>query len=139
GWGGQVSLGQFGVVGLGAFLAARWSAHGWSFPALCISIGVVCAAVMVVIGLPALRVRGLTLAVTTLGFAVVADDWLYHQSWVGTSQPYGVTVTPPAVGAHLGTPSSPRGIYYVCVVVLAIAVGAAGALRKSNPGRLILA
>jgi branched-subunit amino acid ABC-type transport system permease component len=45
GWGGQVSLGQFAVVGLGAFLAARWSAHGWSLPALCIVIGVVGAAV----------------------------------------------------------------------------------------------
>src|SRR4051812_16208272 len=139
GWGGQVSLGHFAVVGVGAYLAARWSTHGWTLPALILVVGTVGAVVMVVIGLPALRVRGLTLAVTTLGFAVVADDWLYHQSWVGTSQPYGVTVTPPAVGAHLGTPSSPRAIYYVCVVVLAVGVAAAGALRRSTPGRLILA
>jgi ABC-type branched-subunit amino acid transport system ATPase component/ABC-type branched-subunit amino acid transport system permease subunit len=139
GWGGQVSLGHFAVVGVGAYLAARWSNHGWTLPALLLGVGVIGALIMVVIGLPALRVRGLTLAVTTLGFAVIANDWLYHQSWVGTSQPYGVTVTPPAVGAHLGTPSSPRAIYYVCVVVLALAVAAAGALRRSNPGRLILA
>src|SRR4051812_3174438 len=139
GWGGQVSLGHFAIVGLGAYLAARWSAHGWTLPALLIVVGAVGALVMVVIGLPALRVRGLTLAVTTLGFAVTAADWLYPQPWVGPSQPYGVLVTPPAVGSHLGTPSSPRDIYYVCVVVLALAVGAAAALRRSTPGRLILA
>jgi len=139
GWGGQVSLGHFAVVGLGAYLAARWSTHGWTLPALFLAVGAVGAIVTVVIGLPALRVPGLTLAVTTLGFAVVADDWLYHRSWVGTSQPYGLLVTPPSLGAHLGTPGTTRAVYYTCLVTLAIAVLAAGALRRSNPGRLILA
>src|SRR3954447_22612812 len=139
GWGGQVSLGHFAVVGIGAYLTARWSAHGWTLPALFLVVGAVGAVVMVIIGLPALRVRGLTLAVTTLGFAVIAADWLYHQSWLGTKQPYGVLVTHPSVGAHLGTPSSTRAIYYVCLATLVLAVLAAGALRRSNPGRLILA
>ncbi|MFN2537466.1 MAG: hypothetical protein ABR549_04840, partial [Mycobacteriales bacterium] len=83
GWGGQVSLGHFGVVGLAAFLTTRWAPHGWSLPALCLFTGITGAVVMVVIGLPALRVRGLTLAVTTLGFAVVSTDWLLRQSWIG--------------------------------------------------------
>jgi ABC-type branched-subunit amino acid transport system ATPase component/ABC-type branched-subunit amino acid transport system permease subunit len=139
GWGGQVSLGHFAIVGLGAYLAARLSTHGWTLPALFLGVGAIGAVAMVIIGLPALRVRGLTLAVTTLGFAVVADDWLYHQSWVGTKQPYGLLVTAPAVGAHLGTPTSTRAIYYVCLVALVLTVLAAGALRRSNPGRLILA
>src|SRR3954470_9293130 len=139
GWGGQVSLGHFAVVGVGAYFAARWSTHGWTLPALFLVVGALGAVVMVIIGLPALRVRGLTLAVTTLGFAVIAADWLYHQPWVGTKQPYGVLVKSPAVGSHLGTPSSTRAIYYVCLATLVIAVLAAGALRRSNPGRLILA
>jgi ABC-type branched-subunit amino acid transport system ATPase component/ABC-type branched-subunit amino acid transport system permease subunit len=139
GWGGQVSLGHFAVVGLAAYLAARLSTHGWTLPAMFLGVGAVGAITMVIVGLPALRVRGLTLAVTTLGFAVIADDWLYHQSWVGTSQPYALLVNPPSIGAHLGTLTTTRAIYYVALVTLVVAVLAAGALRRSNPGRLILA
>ena len=44
--------------------------------------GLVAAAVSVVIGLPALRVQGLLLAVTTLAFALVAQSWLLQQPWM---------------------------------------------------------
>ncbi len=68
GWGGQVSLGQFGLVAVGAVMAARLS--DWPLLALLPLAGVVTALVAVAIGLPALRIRGLYLAVTTLGFAL---------------------------------------------------------------------
>ncbi|HVW82289.1 MAG TPA: branched-chain amino acid ABC transporter permease/ATP-binding protein [Mycobacteriales bacterium] len=139
GWGGQVSLGHFAVVGLGAYLTARWGQHGLSLPVLCIAIGLVGALCLVVIGLPALRVRGLSLAVTSLGFAVIATDWLFHQSWVGTSQAFGVTVDPPRLADGLGTPTSQIAIYYVALVVLVLSFGAAHALRRSGPGRLVVA
>jgi len=139
GWGGQVSLGHFAVVGLGAYLAARWSAHGWSLTALCLVIGLIGAVAMVVVGLPALRVRGLTLAVTTMGFAVISTDWLLRQSWVGSNQPFGLTVRSPRLAPGLGTPHSQLAVYYVAIVVLALAVAAGSALRRSMPGRLIVA
>src|SRR5438874_2407423 len=139
GWGGQVSLGHFAVVGLGAYITAHLSTHGWSLGALFLLAGLVGAAVMVVVGLPALRVRGLTLAVTTLGFAVISTDWLFHQSWVGSDKPFGMTVDPPRLGAGLGTPQSEHAVYYVALAVLVIAVAAAAALRRSNPGRLFVA
>jgi ABC-type branched-subunit amino acid transport system ATPase component/ABC-type branched-subunit amino acid transport system permease subunit len=139
GWGGQVSLGHFAVTGLGAYLTAHLSTHHWSLTALFLAAGALGAAVMVVIGLPALRVRGLTLAVTTLGFAVIATDWLFHQSWAGSAQPFGTTVESSRVGPHLGTPRSEIAVYYVALVVLALAVAAAAALRRSNPGRQFIA
>jgi ABC-type branched-subunit amino acid transport system ATPase component/ABC-type branched-subunit amino acid transport system permease subunit len=139
GWGGQVSLGNFAMVGLGAYLTARWAAQGWSLAALFIVIGLIGAAVMVAVGLPALRVRGLTLAVTTLGFAVIATDWLYRQPWAGSRRPFGVTVKSPRLGAGLGTPHSELAVYYVAFVVLAMAVAAAAALQRSSPGRLFVA
>src|SRR5207302_4753750 len=74
GWAGQVSLGHFAIVGLAAYLAARWSPHGWTLLSLFLVAGCIGAATMVLVGLPALRVRGMTLAVTTLGFAVVAQE-----------------------------------------------------------------
>jgi ABC-type branched-subunit amino acid transport system ATPase component/ABC-type branched-subunit amino acid transport system permease subunit len=139
GWGGQVSLGHFALVGLGAYLTARWQPHGLTLPVLFLLVGLVCAFAMVIIGLPALRVRGLSLAVTTLGFAVIATDWLFHQSWVGSSQGFGVTVTPPKLAAGLGRPSSQQAIYYVALVVLVIAAVSATLLKRSGPGRLIVA
>src|SRR5204862_3776779 len=70
GWAGQVSLGQFGFVGVGAAVAGALSANmNWSFwfavPAGTIATGVVAG----LIGLPALRIRGLYLAVVTFPFA----------------------------------------------------------------------
>ncbi len=68
GWAGQVSLGQFGLVAVGAVMAARLG--DWNLLVLLPVAGLVTAAVAVVVGLPALRIRGLYLAVTTLGFAL---------------------------------------------------------------------
>jgi ABC-type branched-subunit amino acid transport system ATPase component/ABC-type branched-subunit amino acid transport system permease subunit len=138
GWGGQVSLGSFALVGLGAYLTARWSESGWTYLALFLVIGAIGAAVMVVVGLPALRIRGLTLAVTTLGFGVIAHDWLYHQWWI-SEDPFASTVTAPGLGAGLGAPESQLGVYYVALAVLAVAVLMGAALRRSSPGRLFLA
>jgi ABC-type branched-subunit amino acid transport system permease subunit len=69
GWAGQVSLGQFGLVAVGAVMAAHLSG---SVPLVLLLpfAGAVTAVVAVVVGLPALRVRGLYLAVSTLGFAL---------------------------------------------------------------------
>ncbi len=69
GWAGQVSLGQFGLVACGALMAAHLGA---SVPIVLLMpfAGVVTAVVAVLIGLPALRVRGLYLAVSTLAFGV---------------------------------------------------------------------
>jgi ABC-type branched-subunit amino acid transport system permease subunit len=69
GWAGQVSLGQFGLVAVGAVMAAHL---GGSIPLVLLLpfAGAVTAVVAVGVGLPALRVRGLYLAVSTLAFAL---------------------------------------------------------------------
>jgi ABC-type branched-subunit amino acid transport system ATPase component/ABC-type branched-subunit amino acid transport system permease subunit len=140
GWAGQVSLGHFGVVGLCAYLTVRLAAHGWSLPALCLFAALTGAVVLALVGLPALRVRGLTLAVTTLGLAVLSTDYLLHTSWIGSEEGFGVSLENfPSLGRGLGTPSAPADIYYVALAVLVVAVAAAGALRRSLPGRLVVA
>ncbi len=139
GWGGQVSLGHFAVVGLGAYLTARWQPHGLSLPALFVLVGLVGALALVLIGLPALRVSGFTLAVTTLGFAVIATDWLFRQSWVGSKQSFGLVVNAPHVARGLGAPSSQLDVYYAALVMLVLAFASATLLRRSGPGRLMFA
>jgi ABC-type branched-subunit amino acid transport system permease subunit len=69
GWAGQVSLGQFGLVAVGSLMAAHLGTSV-PLPLLLLFAGAVTAVVAVAVGLPALRVRGLYLAVSTLGFAL---------------------------------------------------------------------
>jgi len=69
GWAGQVSLGQFGLVAVGADITAHL---GGSVPLVLLLLlaGAATAVVSVLVGLTALRIRGLYLAVSTLGFAL---------------------------------------------------------------------
>jgi ABC-type branched-subunit amino acid transport system permease subunit len=69
GWAGQVSLGQFGLVAVGALVAVHL---GTSVPLPLVMLygGGVTALVAIIVGLPALRMPGLFLAVTTLAFAI---------------------------------------------------------------------
>ena len=136
GWAGQVSLGQVAFVGVGAYIGGRLVMEGWSLPAAGLAGGSVAAVLSVVVGLPALRLRGLTLAVTTLGLAVVTPSWLLRQSWLAPEGAF--TIDPPGM-LGLGRFQSQRSLYYVALAALAVACLAATALRRSSAGRLVLA
>ena len=137
GWAGQVSLGSFALVGIGAFLAARWAGHaGWNVVDMVIVTGLVGAAVSVVIGLPALRVRGVTLAVVTLGLAVIAPDWLFQQQWLAGPTPFTTVVSPTVVIPGIGHLDSPLDLYYVVLVMLIVVIAAGRSLRRSAAGRV---
>jgi ABC-type branched-subunit amino acid transport system permease subunit len=136
GWAGQVSLGHFALLGLGAYLTAKLEPHGASLPVILALAGGVGAVVMVVVGLPAIRLPGVVLAVTTLGFALVAPEWLYVQRWFGATGT--VTARPPGL-AGIGRPTSELGVYYVALAVLALATCGLGLLRRATPGRLVVA
>ena len=78
GWAGQLSLGQFAFVGLGAIRTARARPRGHRLPARasCSRPSVGACSPRSSSASPALRVRGLFLAVTTLAFAVADGTWL---------------------------------------------------------------
>jgi ABC-type branched-subunit amino acid transport system ATPase component/ABC-type branched-subunit amino acid transport system permease subunit len=97
------------------------------------------AALLVVTGLPALRIPGFTLSVVTLGVAVVAPVWLFRQRWLGTDTPTGAAFDPPALPRGLGAITDQLGTYYFSVIVLALGIAAAAALQRSVPGRLVVA
>jgi ABC-type branched-subunit amino acid transport system ATPase component/ABC-type branched-subunit amino acid transport system permease subunit len=82
GLGGQLSLGQFALAGVGATVSYVVTYHVGNFALGFLAAGLAAAAVSLVIGLPALRIRGLMLAVTTLGFALATQGWLFQQSWM---------------------------------------------------------
>jgi ABC-type branched-subunit amino acid transport system ATPase component/ABC-type branched-subunit amino acid transport system permease subunit len=140
GWGGQISLGHVAVFGAGGYIAARVAQHDVSLPVVLVLSGLVGTVLVVIVGLPALRIRGLTLAVTTLGLAVVAPQWLYLQDWFGVASPIGRTIDEaPRYGLGLGRPHSFLSLYYVTVAVLAFVLLGMHGLRNARSGRLLIA
>lgn len=75
GYNGQVSIGHGAFYGIGAYTSALLvSEYGWSYLATIPCAAVISLIVGVAIGVPALRVKGLYLALVTLGLAVVFPD-----------------------------------------------------------------
>lgn len=136
GWAGQLSLGQFGFVGLGAFVTVGLTGRGVPFlPAVAYgTVAGILAALL--IGFPALRVRGLFLAVTTLGFAVAARTWLFERPVFLGQDTVAFLPRPKLLGIDL---ASQRAYYYLCLTVLAVCVLLVARLRASGIGRTIIA
>jgi branched-chain amino acid transport system permease protein len=89
---GQLSLGQAGFAALGAFSGASLAPSGdevGDVPALLIAVVIgmaVGALAAVVLGLPTMHLRGVFLAIATLGFAEAVRIVLLNQSWTGGAQ-----------------------------------------------------
>jgi branched-subunit amino acid ABC-type transport system permease component len=82
GLGGQLTLGQFAIGAVGAAVSFHISSRTGSFPVAFAYAGLAGAAASVLLGLPALRSRGLLLTVSTLSFAVMVPAWLIGQTWM---------------------------------------------------------
>ncbi|WP_182377735.1 ATP-binding cassette domain-containing protein [Nocardioides sp. WS12] len=143
GWAGQLSLGQYAFAGLGGFVAGQVLVQYWSLPAALIMAGVVGFVASMIVGLPALRYRGLTLSVTTLAVAVVAPAWLFQQTWLwpdGYTLGSGLVLKYPAMlGNGGGQIEGQRAIYFVALGVVVVVVAALAALRRSVAGSVLLA
>lgn len=137
GWAGQVSLGQMGFVAIGGAVAAV-ATNTWGVDLLLALplAGAVGAVVAVVVGLPALRLRGLYLAVVTLAFAMAVSSWLTNPeyfSWI----PRGRIQRAPLLGRL--SIESPTALYYVCLAGFAFAVFIVTGIRRSRTGRVLIA
>lgn len=137
GWAGHISLGQFALVGLGgAATGVLYGRHGWDLM-LAIPAGVVfAAAAAMLVGLPALRIRGLFLAVTTLAFAVTAETFLLEDRYV----PWLIEtrIAQPALWGRFPL-STGWQQYYLCLAALLATIVAVRNLRASRLGRAIIA
>ena len=72
GFNGQISIGHGAFFGVGAFTTAiLMDTHGWTFETTIPAAALVAAFVGALVGIPALRVKGLYLALVTLGLAVL--------------------------------------------------------------------
>lgn len=132
GWAGQISLGQVAFAALGAYVAAV--AHLPFIVALLVG-GACGSLVALVIGIPALRLRGLHLAVITLAFHQAVVAVVLNPSFLGKYLPENLS-RPSPLGIDF---EDERTFYYL---ILAAALGVAFAvlgMRKSRTARALIA
>ncbi|SHN18207.1 branched-chain amino acid ABC transporter permease/ATP-binding protein [Cryptosporangium aurantiacum] len=143
GFAGQVSVAQLPLAGTAAFLLAPIADRfGVPFPIAPVLAALGAVVIGVVIGLPALRIRGLTVAVVTLALAFALEAlWFRNTALVGAD---GLTVPSPTlfgldlgVGAGAAFPRVQFGL--LCLVVLAIVAVGVARLRTSRLGSQMLA
>lgn len=156
GWGGQLSLGQMAFAGVGALSAAAFVRGvsvdiGWRstrliqgslpklpfVPALLLG-AVVASAVAVAVGVGALRVKGLLLAISTLAFAIAAQSYIFARPiFSGTTGSLTVQLPRGHVGpvdlAHLN-----RAYYFFTLAALVLVLAVVGHLRRTGIGRAIV-
>jgi ABC-type branched-subunit amino acid transport system permease subunit len=139
GYTGQISLGHWSLVGVGAFAAANL--HGRFDVPFVLMVPMVVAigmGVSLLIGLPALRIKGLYLAVVTLTFSYAAELFVFRSEQVGggqTGQPMDI----PKLGPFdLDSPTN-RPLFAFSVLMLLVSLWAARNLLRSRTGRTFLA
>lgn len=135
GWTGQVSLGQFALVGVGAILGGAMTARmGISFWLAIPLVTAATAACSILIGLPALRIRGLFLAITTYAFAFAVERNLFEKAYFGWLLPD--RVDRPAL--FLLDFEDERSMYYLTLFALVVCIVVVTTLRRSRPGRVLI-
>ncbi len=159
GYTGQISLFQMSLAGVAAFFMARMMADGtgqgtnltavagpglpWPLAALAgIAVAVV---VGLLVGLPAVRIRGVQLAVVTIAAAITIQEiYLDNDKLTGLISGSPAQVVPPTLfGLDIGARSEraqndrPAFAIFEIVVVVLIAVAIAN-LRRSGLGRRFL-
>jgi ABC-type branched-subunit amino acid transport system ATPase component/branched-subunit amino acid ABC-type transport system permease component len=141
GYGGQLSLAQYVIGGLAALVTAQLAggtAH-WPF-VLAAVVGVaVAVATGALMGIPALRTRGITLAIVTLGLGVVLFSLVLNNSSYDGGVA-GITIDPPTLFGWSINPLVYQGRYaMVCVTALFLAGLAIANVRRGASGRKLLA
>ena len=169
GYVGQISLAQMAFAGISAFLVSKLSTEApihlplpfttkqlaiipdLPFPFPIIIGGLVAMIVGLVVALPALRVRGVNLAIVTLAFAVAVDKFVFSNKSVNGGFA-GAKVNAPKViveprdvkfniiGITAGDGKQPNPMTAVfCLIVVVILCYAVANLRRSATGRRMLA
>ncbi|WP_032368333.1 branched-chain amino acid ABC transporter permease/ATP-binding protein [Rhodococcoides fascians] len=151
GYAGQVSLAQFALAGIGAYIAVRL-VYDLNFPfVLALVVAVVgAAAVGFVFGLPAVRTRGINLAIITLGLGVAAEALVFNNQKLANPQSgeAGLRQGFPILnsggelnlfGLDVNAVDHAERYAVICLVLLVVLVLAVSNLRRGRVGRRLIA
>ena len=136
GFTGLFSLGHAAFLGVGAYTQAALTQAGVPFPLALAAAGLLSAAVGMVVGLPALRVKGIYLGIATLAFGFIVEE--VFARWE--------SVTGGNAGTHLKAPDlfgwkldTGESFYGLCLVVAVLATLGILNLLRSPTGRAFVA
>ena len=136
GFTGLFSIGHAAFLGVGAYAEAVFVNMGLPFPVALVLAGALAAAVGVVVGLPALRVKGIYLGIATLSFGFIVEEVLAR--WE--------SVTRGNTGMHVGAPDlfgfkldTGASFYFLCLAITIAATLAILNLLRSPTGRAFVA
>ena len=136
GFTGLFSLGHAAFLGVGAYTQAVLNNAGVPFPIALVAAGALSALAGVVVGMPALRVKGIYLGIATLAFGFVVEEVFARWESV-TGGNAGLHVKPAQVAGwqvESGTP-----FYFLCLIVLVASTLAVLNLLRSPTGRAFVA
>src|SRR5436190_12690700 len=130
GYTGLFSLGHAAFLGVGAYTQAVLTNAGVPFPLALLASGALAAAVGVVVGLPALRVKGIYLAIATLAFGFIVEEVFARWESV-TGGNGGLQIKPPAI--FNWQLRSAEAFYYLALVLcILVTLGIVNLLRTST-------
>ncbi|HVV92494.1 MAG TPA: branched-chain amino acid ABC transporter permease [Hyphomicrobiales bacterium] len=132
GYTGQVSLGHAAFLAIGAYAHAWFLSHGVPLVASLALAALLAGACGFVIGLPAIRVSGLYLAMVTLAFASIVEQVVGN--WKAVTGGYSGTAVPSPSLFGIDLSSSTR-LYGLCLVILVLVLVALVNLMRSKTGR----
>jgi len=136
GYTGLVSLGHAAFLGIGAYAHAYFLEHGVPWVASVALATLITTACGIVVGLPALRMTGIYLAIATLAFSVIIQE--VFTRWESVTKGFaGMPVEKPVIfGVHFNDNAS---FYYLCAAILALTLLATRNLLRSPTGRAWIA
>ncbi|MBV8957723.1 MAG: branched-chain amino acid ABC transporter permease, partial [Actinobacteria bacterium] len=122
--------------GLPAFVVAKLSADHHISPLVLLPAGLLVGLMVgALVGVPAMRARGLQVALVTLAAGVAIDRFFFTKAWL-VGGDTGAAVSVPRLGPF--TFATARSLYPVLATVSVVAVVAAFALHRSKVGRAFL-
>jgi branched-chain amino acid transport system permease protein len=136
GFTGQISLGHAAFLAIGAYAEAILQARGWPFVASAPLAVALSACAGVVIGLPALRLTGIYLAIATLAFGFIVEEVLAR--WESLTAGNSGMMVPPLrlLFEPLGSQTS---FYFVCLAAIVCVGLVVRNLLRSPTGRAFIA
>jgi len=137
GYTGLISLATAGFLGVGAYTTANITTRlHWPMPIGVLGGTVMAAALGAVFGLPALRVKGLYLAISTFAAQAIFNNRFRDWRWLTKGQ-FSISANTPKIGSH--ALNSDFRWYWVLVVITALVVWGGVNLFRTGLGRALIA
>lgn len=140
GYTGQISLAQYVIGGIGAYVAGRLVAtQGWPFELALPASVIVTVPIGILIALPALRTRGINLAIVTLGLGTAIELMVFNNGAL-TGGDAGTPVGSPSLfGLDLDPIVHPARYAVFALAAFVVAALIVANLRRGRSGRRLIA